>query len=226
MEGLRCRVCSCPALLAMVALPRRGEAQVLYGSILGDVKDSTEASVPGANVVITNKNTGLTRETVTDTAGHFNFPDVPAGCLPRRSASRASRLFERPRSPSTSTASRASTWRSKLARWARRSPSTRSRRSCRPTPPRCIEICRGGTGEPARPLDRNYQQMFRMLPGFAPPDQLALDPDQPGALAGVHGQRDERRPEQHAHRRRQHGARSVAARRCACCSDRRSSRSP
>ena len=69
----------CTALVLICLVPRPAASQVLYGSILGDVKDSTGASLPGANVVITNKNTGLTRETVTDTAGHFNFPDLPAG---------------------------------------------------------------------------------------------------------------------------------------------------
>src|SRR4029453_15579971 len=65
--------CFCLTILALIfAASHRADAQVLYGSVLGDVKDTTGASVPGANVVITNKGTGLTREAVTDTAGHYN----------------------------------------------------------------------------------------------------------------------------------------------------------
>ena len=55
------------------------------------------------------------------------------------------------------------------------------------------------------------------------PYQLALHPHQSVAVAGIHGQRDERRPEQHAHRRRQHHAHPAAARRPP--TSRRSSRS-
>src|SRR5919107_4707281 len=61
------------ALLLILAAPQPGTAQVLYGSILGDVKDASSASIPGVTVVVTNKNTGLTRQAVTDSAGRFNF---------------------------------------------------------------------------------------------------------------------------------------------------------
>src|SRR5262245_23257635 len=82
-------------LVLILLVPRPAAAQVLYGSILGDVKDSTEASVPGANVVITNKNTGLTREAVTDTSGHYNFPDVPAGAYSVKISQQGFKTVER-----------------------------------------------------------------------------------------------------------------------------------
>ena len=41
-----CRVCSWPRWLLTLAVPRAAAAQVLYGSIVGDVKDSTGALVP------------------------------------------------------------------------------------------------------------------------------------------------------------------------------------
>jgi len=64
------------ALVLVCAVPNGVLAQVLYGSILGDVKDASGASMPGIAVVVTNKNTSLTREAVTDQAGRFNFPDL------------------------------------------------------------------------------------------------------------------------------------------------------
>jgi hypothetical protein len=60
-------------------VPRHATAQVLYGSIVGDVKDASGAVVPGAVVVVTNKGTSLTRQRVTDGAGHFTLADLPAG---------------------------------------------------------------------------------------------------------------------------------------------------
>ena len=200
------------ALVLICLVPRPAASQVLYGSILGDVKDSTEASVPGANVVITNKNTGLTRETVTDTAGHFNFPDLPAGVYAREGpASRASKTVEQNGSD------RQHQQRHPRRRHARSRHDRRDGHRQRGATEAADRHGRGalehsgrdGPAEPAPvPLGRNYQQMYRMLPGFAPPDQLALHPEQSVAIARVHGQRDERRPEQHAHRRRQHGATS------------------
>ena len=41
------------ALLAALLLPRTGQAQVLYGSIVGNVTDSSGAPIPGATVTIT-----------------------------------------------------------------------------------------------------------------------------------------------------------------------------
>ena len=69
------RRCSFDAVVALAlvvficAVPVRAAAQVLYGSLVGDVKDSSGAAMPGATVVVTNKNTGLTREAVTDETG-------------------------------------------------------------------------------------------------------------------------------------------------------------
>src|SRR5437773_4344066 len=50
------------------------QAQVLYGSLVGHVEDSSGASVPGATVTISNKATNQSRETITDEVGNYNFP--------------------------------------------------------------------------------------------------------------------------------------------------------
>ena len=49
-------------------------AQILYGSIVGTVTDAQGAHVPGATVTIVNKETNLTRDTVTDSEGNLQ-PD-------------------------------------------------------------------------------------------------------------------------------------------------------
>ena len=41
-------------------------AQILYGALVGTVKDASGAAVPGAKIVISNKQTGLVRETVSN----------------------------------------------------------------------------------------------------------------------------------------------------------------
>lgn len=54
-------------------------AQILYGSIVGNVTDASNAAVPGATVVITNKETSQSRETVTNDSGGYSFPTVLSG---------------------------------------------------------------------------------------------------------------------------------------------------
>lgn len=54
-------------------------AQVLYGSVVGVVKDPQGAVVPGVSVTLVNRDTNLTRETITNAEGAYNFLNVLAG---------------------------------------------------------------------------------------------------------------------------------------------------
>jgi len=64
---------------ALLALARRAEAQVLFGSVSGTVTDQSGAAVSKAHGVITNKATGVQKETDTDENGHYNITDLPPG---------------------------------------------------------------------------------------------------------------------------------------------------
>src|SRR5215469_15886222 len=63
----------------VLAVVRSATAQVLYGSIVGEIKDASEAVVPGAVVVVTQVQTQLTRRTVTDTGGRYTFATLTPG---------------------------------------------------------------------------------------------------------------------------------------------------
>jgi hypothetical protein len=54
-------------------------AQVLYGSVVGSVKDAQGGAVPGASVTITNKDTGLTLDTTSNAEGNYSFTNVLPG---------------------------------------------------------------------------------------------------------------------------------------------------
>ena len=54
-------------------------AQVLYGSIVGNVTDRSGAAVPDAAVTVVETGTGLTRSTKSNESGQFQFPTVPSG---------------------------------------------------------------------------------------------------------------------------------------------------
>ena len=75
-----------PANLAFVVLtvaclfPAKAPAQgETTSAIVGQVRDTTNAVVPGATVTITNHETGLKRSARTDDAGRFNFPQLKPG---------------------------------------------------------------------------------------------------------------------------------------------------
>jgi Carboxypeptidase regulatory-like domain len=69
---------ACLALAWSVMTPPLS-AQVLYGSIVGIVKDSQGSVVPGATVTIVNRDTNLTRETTSDTEGNYSLVNVLPG---------------------------------------------------------------------------------------------------------------------------------------------------
>ena len=54
-------------------------AQVLYGSIVGNVTDQATAVVPKAALTIRNTATGLTRHVTTDEAGYYSITNLPEG---------------------------------------------------------------------------------------------------------------------------------------------------
>ena len=56
-------------LLSVLAGPAPVSAQVLYGSIVGNVVDESGSAVPGATVTITTGGTGASHEVVTDATG-------------------------------------------------------------------------------------------------------------------------------------------------------------
>jgi hypothetical protein len=73
----------CWALLALAVaclLPAKvlGQGETT-SAIVGEVRDATDAVVPGATVTITNHETGLRRTAQTDNAGRFNFPQLKPG---------------------------------------------------------------------------------------------------------------------------------------------------
>src|ERR1700730_18300886 len=54
-------------------------AQSIYGSLVGNVTDTTGATLPGATVTATQAETNLTREVVTNTSGEYSIPNIPSG---------------------------------------------------------------------------------------------------------------------------------------------------
>lgn len=67
------------AFFALLAFAGSLKAQISYGSIVGTVTDSTNASVPGATVTLTNLATSEHRTQQTGTNGNYDFANLVPG---------------------------------------------------------------------------------------------------------------------------------------------------
>src|SRR5215210_7796639 len=72
-----CRGVLFAGLLLLVA--STANAQSLYGSLVGNVTDETGAALPGANVTVTQTETNLSRDAVTNETGSYNVPNLLPG---------------------------------------------------------------------------------------------------------------------------------------------------
>ncbi len=80
-SGLHVRlILSCCLLLTLMCLwPISGEAQVLYGTLTGNVTDSSGAAIAGAKVEALNTQTGVVNNTESDSAGIYRFSTLQPG---------------------------------------------------------------------------------------------------------------------------------------------------
>src|SRR5207248_1390735 len=76
-------------------------AQVLYGTIVGNVTDPSQGSVAGAIVTLSSKETGLTKDTKTDERGVYEFNNIQAGTYSVKIAAAGFNAFEATNIPVT-----------------------------------------------------------------------------------------------------------------------------
>jgi hypothetical protein len=69
----------CLMVLGLAGVATLGRAQTDTGAILGTVKDPTEATVAGAEVVATHVQTNFTRSAMTATDGSYRIMSLPLG---------------------------------------------------------------------------------------------------------------------------------------------------
>ena len=67
------------ALVESILFAQQARAQVIYGSVVGNVVDQNGGSVPGAALTVTNSDTGQVRRTESNDNGQFTFTDLPSG---------------------------------------------------------------------------------------------------------------------------------------------------
>src|SRR5436190_20517962 len=67
------------SLFVLLALAPRVAAQVLFGSLVVEAHDESGGALPGADVTITQTETGWTRNAPTNGVGIATFTSVPPG---------------------------------------------------------------------------------------------------------------------------------------------------
>lgn len=167
-------------LLIALALPQMGKAQVLYGSITGNVTDSNGAAVAGATVTITHKETGQSRDGVTDAQGSYDFPTVQAGTYTVKVTKQGFKTVSRDNIVVTLnniTRANLSVEVGQVSETVVITAEAAQLKTDR------AEVSAELTSRPLRdlpvPLGRNYQNLFKTLPGFTPPEEAHSVPSNP-----------------------------------------------
>ena len=163
----------------LAAGARPADAQVLYGSIVGNVRDGTGAALPGATVTITQQETRRVREALTDAAGAYRFPTVQAGTWNVVITMPGFQTLNRQVDVTLNSVAR-------VDATLRIGQLQESVTVSAETP--LLQTDRAEVRHELRarelqdlpvPVGRNYQELFRTLPGFTPPADAHSIPSNP-----------------------------------------------
>ena len=97
-----CSVVFAGIVFAMIlAVPRAGIAQVLYGTLVGHITDPSGAAVPGVKVTIINQGTNTETSTTTNSSGDYTFSTIVAGTYTLQIAQQGFQTYKRTDVPVT-----------------------------------------------------------------------------------------------------------------------------
>jgi hypothetical protein len=156
------------------------QAQILSGSMVGNVKDASQASIPGAEVTIRNTETNQSRTTITSDVGAFTFATLPPGDYEVSITKVGFRPLKR--SGANVGINNVTRIDLQLELGALTEAVTVSASAAALQTDRAevrAELAAVTLENLPAPPGRNYQNMFVMLPGFSPPDSQISIPGNP-----------------------------------------------
>ncbi len=167
--------------VAIAICPHRAPAQVLYGSMVGHVTDPSGAAISGASITVTSTQTDQTRQATTDVAGSFSFIDLRGGTYNVKVTQQGFRAFEKNGvSVTLNSVTRVDV---SLELGAVTETVTVSAADVpllqTDTAEVHAEVTNADVENLPVPLGRNYQQLYRTLPGFSPPRNSHSIPTNP-----------------------------------------------
>ena len=168
------------AVFVMTLAAPSAHAQVLYGSLVGNVTDSTGGALPGATVTIEQSETQFKREAVTDSGGGYNFNAVPSGTYTITVTMTGFRPITRRNVPvSLNSVARVDAklevgQMTESVQVSAESPILQTDRAEVRSELKARELVNLPVS-----MNRNYQYLFRVLPGFTPPAEAHSVPSNP-----------------------------------------------
>jgi len=167
-------------VIGLALAPAELTAQVLYGSIVGNVTDNTGAALPGATVTITHVQTNTTREAITDGTGSYRFPTLQPGAY---TVSVAMPGFSNATRSDVNVTINSISRINVALQIGQLSETVNVEASARILQTDRAEVraelnARELTELPV-PLGRNYQNLFKVIPGFTPPSDAHSVPSNP-----------------------------------------------
>lgn len=174
------------SLLFTLAFIVAAQAQVLYGALVGRIEDQTGAVLAGAKVTVTNKDTGQQREAVTDSDGAYAFRDLQTGVYEVRVAQAGFKSY---------TKSGVAISLNNIAREDVRMEVGGATESVTVTSD--APLLQTDRGDVSAQLEktqitnlpitagRNFQQLYKLLPGASPPVELHSDAGNPQRALGT-----------------------------------------
>jgi Carboxypeptidase regulatory-like domain len=181
-RGLHRTLLAILTLAAAIAVcPYRAPAQVLYGSLVGHVTDPSGAAISGASVTVVSTQTDQTRQATTDVAGSYSFIDLRGGTYNLKVTQAGFRAYEK----NGITVTLNSVTRADIALElgavtetvtvsAEDVPALQT-----DTAEVHAEVSNADVENLPVPLGRNYQQLYKNLPGFSPPRNSHSIPTNP-----------------------------------------------
>jgi hypothetical protein len=184
-HSIRIFLCAVALLLAGT---HSASAQVLYGSLTGAISDATGAAVPNAKVEAVNEGTGVMRQAVSDERGAFQFNDLQPGVYRLTiSAPNFSTLKQDGIRIEANSIRRveAKLQVSTVAESISISASALSLQTDRADVNNQITRSQVVNLPFAGSQGRNFQNLYKLLPGFSPPAELHSDAGNPQRALGT-----------------------------------------
>src|ERR1043166_3283206 len=164
----------------MFGASHRASAQVLYGSLVGNVTDPKGAVIPSAAITVTNQGTGIAKTATTDPTGAYQFIDLQPGNYTLKVSVSGFKTHERRDIPVTlNNVTRADVALEvgsieQSVTITGEAPTLQTDRAETHAEVSSVEL----ENLPV-PIGRNYQQLYRTLPGISPPHNSHSIPTNP-----------------------------------------------